>query len=87
MNAPCSIVPWTEEEAAALNSELFLFLLHQMSLLPRADDGALFPRIPNEWSVDTLYSVALFFGPVYQQKVDFDLTRVKKVDLSTSTRP
>lgn len=75
------MVPWTEVEAAALRSELFLFLLHRMGLLPPAPHSALYPRIPREWSADALYSVALFFGPVDQQKVDFDLTRVNKVEL------
>ena len=81
MNVSCPMVPWTEVEATALRSELFLFLLHRMGLLPPAPHNALYPRIPHEWSADALYSVALFLGPVNQQNVDFDLTRVNKVDL------
>lgn len=81
MNVSCPIVPWTEIEASALRSDLFLILLHRLGLLPPAPQTGLYPRIPREWSSDTLYSVALFFGPVEQQKVDFDLALVSKVEL------
>ncbi|XP_057372867.1 protein timeless-like [Daphnia carinata] len=81
MNVSCPIVPWTEIEASALRSDLFLILLHRLGLLPPAPQTGLYPRIPREWSSDTLYSVALSFGPVEQQKVDFDLALVSKVEL------
>ena len=80
MNVACPMVPWTDLEAAALRSELYLFLLHRMGLLPENTVG-LFPRIPHEWDADTLYSVALYLGPVEQQHVDFDLKNVHQVDL------
>jgi len=51
-----------------------------MGLLPENTVG-LFPRIPREWDADTLYSVALYLGPVEQQHVDFDLKNVHQVDL------
>lgn len=87
MNVSCPMVPWTEVEASGLRSELFLFLLHRMGLLPRAPHAALYPRIPREWSADSLYSVALFFGPIDQQKVDFDLSRVNKIELPIPISP
>lgn len=81
------MVPWTEMEAMGLRSELFLFLLHRMGLLPRTPPAALYPRIPREWSADALYSVALFFGPVEQKQVDFDLSRVNKIELPIAISP
>lgn len=81
MNVACPMVPWSEVEALGLRSELFLYLLHRLGLLPVAPHGGLYPRIPREWSADALYSVALFFGPVDQGRVDFDLSLVNKVDL------
>ena len=65
-------------EALALRSEIFLFLLHRTGLLPRAHEG-LYPRIPHEWTADRIYSAALLFGTIHQDKVDFDLTEVKHI--------
>ncbi|XP_046459981.1 protein timeless-like [Daphnia pulex] len=79
MNCPCPIVPWTEEEASALRSEFFLCLLDRLSLLP-STPLALYPRIPREWSASTIYSIALLFGPIDQQKIDFDTTRLGKIE-------
>ena len=82
MNVSCPIVPWTEVEACALRSKHFLVLLKRLSLIPhQAPNAYLYPRIPLEWSADTIYSIALFFGPVDQHQVDFDLTLVRKVPL------
>lgn len=77
MNVSCPIVPWTEVEASALRSEIFLYLLDRVGLFPRSAQGALYPRIPREWSADTVFSVALIFGPVSQELVDFDLSLCK----------
>lgn len=80
MNVACPIVPWTETEASGLKSEQFIYLLHRIGLLP-ANNSGLFPRIPCEWDCNALYTVALFFGPVDENTVDFDLNRVKEVNL------
>ena len=80
MNTACPIVPWTEMEANGLRSEAFLFLLHRLGLLlPGGSPVGLYPRIPFHWDTDTLYSVALLLGPVDQERVDFDLALVRKV--------
>ena len=81
MNVPCPIVPWTELEASALQSQLFLYFLDRAGLFPYSSQPFLYPRIPRNWSADVLYSVALLFGPVDQQRVDFDLSRVKQIKL------
>lgn len=79
MDLSCPVVPWTEMEASALRSELFVLLLFRIGLFPA--QAVLYPRIPCEWSPDTLYSVALLFGPVEQERIDFNLTLVKKIEL------
>ena len=79
MDLSCPVVPWTEMEASALRSELFVCLLFRIGLFPA--QTVLYPRIPCEWSPDTLYSVALLFGPVEQKRIDFNLTLVKKIEL------
>ena len=81
MNVSCPIVPWTELEASALRSPLFLCLLHRVGLFPNSRRSFLYPRIPHKWSSDILYSVALLFGPVHQERVDFVLSRVTKINL------
>jgi timeless protein len=84
MNCSCPIVPWTEEEASSLRSELFLFLLDRLSLLP-STPIALYPCIPCEWSPNTIYSVALLLGPIDQQRVDFDVTLLSKIEQPISS--
>ncbi|XP_046460181.1 protein timeless-like isoform X2 [Daphnia pulex] len=73
----CPIVPWTEDEASALRSEIFVCLLQQLGLLPSAfHDQGFYPCIPYNWSPDTVFRVALIFSPIEQTMVDFDLSLV-----------
>ncbi len=81
-NMPCPIIPWTEEESSALNSDLFHFLMFQTGLIPPASCDSVYPCIPREWSADTVYKVALVFGNIEQQNIDFDLTCVCKSQLN-----
>lgn len=83
MNVPCPIVPWTELEDSALRSRHFLHLLYRVGLFPDSyQPSHHYPRIPRHWSADVLYSVALIFGPVHQQRIDFDLSRVRPIKLN-----
>lgn len=81
MRLPCPIIPWTEVQASALNSNLFRLLLHRMGLLTSVAQTVPFPRIPFAWSAETLYRAALFLGPVDSQNIDFDLQCLTKVEL------
>lgn len=87
MNIACPIVPWTEAEARGLRCDLFLIFLHSMGLLSSDSQVILYPRIPREWSVEMLYSIACFIGPIDPQKLDFDLNRIRKVELPFSIKP
>ena len=76
----CPIIPRAEAEVSILRYEPFLILLKKVGLIPVESNKCFFyPRIPTEWSVDTIYSIALFFGPICKKDVDFDLKRVRKV--------
>ncbi|EFX80829.1 putative TIMELESS/TIM-1 protein [Daphnia pulex] len=81
-NMPCPIIPWTEEESFALNSDLFHSLIFQIGLIPPTSCDSVYPCIPREWSADTVYKVALVFGNVDQQNIDFDLACVCKSQLN-----
>lgn len=74
MNVSCPIIPWTEAEASALRSETFLCLLDHVGFFPVTAQGVLYPRIPREWSADTAFNIALLFGPISQEMVDFDMS-------------
>jgi timeless protein len=81
-NMPCPIIPWTEEESFALKSDLFHSLMFQIGLIPPTSCDSVYPCIPREWSADTVYKVALVFGNVDQQNIDFDLACVCKSELN-----
>ncbi|XP_045025531.1 protein timeless isoform X4 [Daphnia magna] len=81
MRLPCPIIPWTEVQASALNSNLFRLLLHRIGLQTSVAQTVPFPRIPFAWSAETLYRAALFLGPVDSQNIDFDLQCLTKVEL------
>jgi len=83
----CPIVPWTETEASALSSKPFRFFLHQLGLFPSNPQAGVYPRIPLEWSPDTLYDIALSLGSVVQQQVDFDLNCIRMQSILPSIGP
>jgi hypothetical protein len=80
-NSACPILPRDVEDSSALRSGLFRFAMTQLNLYPSTPHTLLYPRIPPEWSADTLYSVARLLGPVRQSQVDFNLSSVKPVPL------
>ncbi|XP_057369817.1 protein timeless-like isoform X2 [Daphnia carinata] len=80
MRLPCPIIPWTVDEASALNSSLFRLLLLRMGLQTSVTQTARFPRIPFAWSAESLFRAALVLGPVDSQDIDFDLQRITKVE-------
>ncbi|EFX80828.1 putative TIMELESS/TIM-1 protein [Daphnia pulex] len=85
----CPIVPWTENEASALRSEIFVCLLQQLGLLPSIfRDPGFYPCIPYNWSPITVFRKALVFSPIEQTMVDFDLSLViNRTDKSNPCPP
>ncbi len=80
-NLACPILTRDAEDSSALRSDLFRFAMAQLNLYPSTPHTLLYPRIPPEWSADTLYTVARLLGPVRQRQVDFNLSSVKPVPL------
>ncbi|EFX80618.1 hypothetical protein DAPPUDRAFT_243162 [Daphnia pulex] len=80
-HSACPILPRDVDDSSALRSGLFRFAMTQLNLYPSTPHTLLYPRIPAEWSADTLYSVARLLGPVRQSQVDFNLSSVKPVPL------
>jgi hypothetical protein len=76
INVPCPIIPWTEVEASAMHSDIFFSFLQRLGLLPSTSGAGVYPCIPREWNIDILFRVALIFGPINQQMVDFNLSLV-----------
>ena len=86
--ASCPIIPRTEAEVSILRYEPFLILLNKVGLiLGKSNQCFSYPVIPTDWSVETMYNTALFFGPIYKQDVDFDLKRVSKVPVFPQPGP
>ncbi|KAK2719604.1 protein timeless-like isoform X2 [Artemia franciscana] len=80
------IVPFTEEQEAALRCLPFLRLVRCLGLDPPLIPVRIFPRIPHSWDADTSYSVALQLGNVKEDAdLKFDLSRVQKVALPPSS--
>jgi hypothetical protein len=85
-NVNCPIIPKAEGEVSILRYEPFLILLKKVGLIPvESNKSFSYPCIPTEWSVDSIYNTALFFGPINKQDVDFDLKRVRKVPVFPQT--
>ena len=77
----CPILARNANESLALRSELFRFVMAQLNLYPSVPHTLFYPRIPADWSADTLYTVAHLLGPVHQRQVDFNLSLVQSVPL------
>lgn len=92
------VVPWNQEQYNILSYQPFVLLLHKLGFHLPADAKKMFVRIPEFWTADILYSIALKLGPVEQSITKFDLTNLEKVlsmekqvkvepGLSTDTSP
>lgn len=76
------VVPWNQEQYSILSYQPFVLLLHKLGFHLPADAKKMFVRIPEFWTADILYNIALKLGPVDQSITKFDLTNLEKV-LST----
>ncbi|XP_062548363.1 protein timeless isoform X2 [Armigeres subalbatus] len=73
------VVPWNQEQFSILSYQPFVLLLHKLGFHLPADAKKLFVRIPEFWTADILYSIALKLGPVEQSIANFDLNCLQKV--------
>ncbi|XP_062705699.1 protein timeless isoform X5 [Aedes albopictus] len=73
------VVPWNQEQYSILSYQPFVLLLHKLGFHLPADAKKMFVRIPEFWTIDILYSIALKLGPVEQSIIKFDLNCLQKV--------
>ncbi|XP_021703082.1 protein timeless isoform X2 [Aedes aegypti] len=73
------VVPWNQEQFSILTYQPFVLLLHKLGFHLPADAKKMFVRIPEFWTADILYNIALKLGPVEQSIIKFDLNCLQKV--------
>ncbi|XP_055541852.1 protein timeless isoform X2 [Wyeomyia smithii] len=74
------IVPWDQEQSSILTYQPFVLLLHKLGFHLPADAKKMFVRIPEFWTTDILYSIALKLGPLDNSMIDFDLSLLGMID-------
>ncbi|KAG5889809.1 hypothetical protein JTB14_031357 [Gonioctena quinquepunctata] len=77
LGLPIPVIPWTTEQTNILKHQPFVLLLHKLGLYLPADTGKMFVRIPNFWTADYIFSIAQQLGPIYQEKLKFDVNKLK----------
>ncbi|KAL9707772.1 hypothetical protein quinque_011290 [Culex quinquefasciatus] len=72
------IVPWNLEQFNVLSYQPFVLLLHKLGFHLPADARKMFVRIPEFWTADILYNIALKLGPLEKSIIKFDLKHLNK---------
>ncbi|XP_040161836.1 protein timeless isoform X3 [Anopheles arabiensis] len=73
------VVPWNQDQFAILSYQPFILLLHKLGFHLPADAKKMFVRIPEFWTADILYNIALKLGPLDKSILKFDLKYLNKV--------
>uniref|UniRef100_A0A2M4BA25 Putative dna topoisomerase i-interacting protein n=1 Tax=Anopheles marajoara TaxID=58244 RepID=A0A2M4BA25_9DIPT len=73
------VVPWNQDQFAVLSYQPFILLLHKLGFHLPADAKKMFVRIPEFWTADILYNIALKLGPLDKSILKFDLKYLNKV--------
>uniref|UniRef100_A0A1Q3FV71 Putative dna topoisomerase i-interacting protein n=1 Tax=Culex tarsalis TaxID=7177 RepID=A0A1Q3FV71_CULTA len=72
------VVPWNLEQFNILSYQPFVLLLHKLGFHLPADARKMFVRIPEFWTADILYNIALKLGPLEKSIIKFDLKHLNK---------
>lgn len=80
------VVPWNQDQFAILSYQPFILLLHKLGFHMPADAKKMFVRIPEFWTADILYNIALKLGPLDKSILKFDLKYLDQV-LSMEKQP
>ncbi|XP_039441744.1 protein timeless isoform X11 [Culex pipiens pallens] len=72
------IVPWNLEQFNVLSYQPFVLLLHKLGFHLPADARKMFVRIPEFWTAEILYNIALKLGPLEKSIIKFDLKHLNK---------
>lgn len=63
-NKSIPIVPWNSDHSAMMQYHPFVLLLHKLGFHLPADSGSVYPRVPEFWTADLMYTIALKLGSV-----------------------
>ncbi|XP_055838581.1 protein timeless isoform X2 [Episyrphus balteatus] len=77
-NESIPIVQWNSEQTSTMLYQPFVLLLHKLGFQLPADAGSLFPRIPNFWTVETMFSLAKKLGSLDDLNIKFDVKLIKE---------
>ncbi|XP_053697294.1 protein timeless isoform X5 [Sabethes cyaneus] len=80
------VVPWDQEQASVLSYQPFVLLLHKLGFHLPADAKKMFVRIPEFWTADILYNIALKLGPLETSLVHFDPNLLGMIDKQHQTK-
>lgn len=72
------VVPWNLEQFTILSYQPFVLLLHKLGFHLPTDAKKMFVRIPEFWTTDILYDIALKLGPLDRSIIKFDLKYLNK---------
>lgn len=72
------VIPWNLEQFNILSYQPFVLLLHKLGFHLPADARKMFVRIPEFWTADILYNIALKLGPLEKSIIKFDLKHLNK---------
>jgi len=72
INQSIPMVAWNKDQESGLQTETFMLLLHKLGFHLANDVGKCFPRIPQFWSADHLFQLALKLGPVQKEDLNMD---------------
>lgn len=61
-NKSIPIVPWNSDHSAMMQYHPFVLLLHKLGFHLPADSGSVYPRVPEFWTADLMYNIALKLG-------------------------
>ncbi|XP_022222457.2 protein timeless isoform X2 [Drosophila obscura] len=72
------VVQWNNEQSATLLYQPFVLLLHKLGIQLPVDAGSIFARIPDYWSPEKMYGLAMKLGTVDKHALKFDATEMEE---------
>ncbi|XP_030384634.1 protein timeless isoform X2 [Scaptodrosophila lebanonensis] len=72
------LVQWNNEQSTTMLYQPFVLLLHKLGIQLPADAGSIFARIPDYWTPETMYGLAMKLGPLDKLTLKFDATELEE---------
>uniref|UniRef100_T1GLZ6 Timeless N-terminal domain-containing protein n=1 Tax=Megaselia scalaris TaxID=36166 RepID=T1GLZ6_MEGSC len=73
-NKSIPIVPWNSDHSAMMQYHPFVLLLHKLGFHLPADSGSVYPRVPEFWTADLMYNIALKLGSMDKGTLKFEIS-------------